>query len=422
MIMNISCRLKAYAKLTAVVQGGGGTGGDDFLKTTLTTPVDTVIDLGYKDVVSNKEVYSVRRHFTHRFANYEDGYLIQLGENIEKHFTFFCAVKNEDIGTETISSKYCFIEDNKIYLRFYTPDEEVESEDYEFDIYFVFTCTEDGADIGDVEFEADRFDLEREEINCTVTVETTKGNEVDDGVGVLEKGVSYIISASPNDGYNMDTLTLNGEDIESGETHECIGDFSIYAEAKKSVEPTTYTIETNKDIGVESLQIINTSTSEPIDLDEDGDGTINEGITYRVHVTTKSGYHIDSITLEDEEGIETQIENDGTFVCSGYVYVNVVTATDKADYDFTASVVGGTPLMSNIYLSISGGSLVGPGEGVLVDGEQYTLFVYIMGAKVEAITLNGEPVSSGYSFVCSGNVNIVVTVSNPPIPQPMMGV
>ena len=32
MKINLNCRLRAYAKLTATVQGGGGTGEDVFLK------------------------------------------------------------------------------------------------------------------------------------------------------------------------------------------------------------------------------------------------------------------------------------------------------------------------------------------------------------------------------------------------------
>lgn len=76
------------------------------------------------------------------------------------------------------------------------------------------------------------FDLSREATDCTVTV-TKGGDAVLDGEDVLDYGDTLTVTATVEEGYTLKTLTVNGEDIESGGTVTVSGDIEIVGTAEQ---------------------------------------------------------------------------------------------------------------------------------------------------------------------------------------------
>lgn len=307
--MNLRCRLRAYAKLTAKI--GSGEGGDDFLKKIITTSSDDVIDLGYKDALSGKEVYAVRRHFSYTLRDSKEGYVIRLGENIESVFSFFGNVNCDGLISKNLQDNLYTIEDNKIRLNFYTEDDsQYMDHDYTFDAYFVFTCTEDGADIGRVELETYRFDLHTSGENCEVeVVDTNTMQIVEDGEGVLKSGTVYQVYVTTTDGYQIKSIRLNGNIIFSGDTFTCTEDVSIVALAEKVVSHFNLSRECTNC----TVTVVDTATAAPI---EDGEGVLEEGRSYTIFVTADYGYTIKQFTINGDSKSSPVI-----ITCDGNVYI-----------------------------------------------------------------------------------------------------
>ena len=64
--------------------------------------------------------------------------------------------------------------------------------------------------------------------NCDITVETTDGTTVENG-GEVAEGTELTITATAADGYELESLTVNGDDFESGTTWTVAGDVTIVA-------------------------------------------------------------------------------------------------------------------------------------------------------------------------------------------------
>lgn len=310
--MNLRCRLRAYAKLTAKI--GSGEGGDDFLKKIITTSSDDVIDLGYKDALSGKEVYAVRRHFSYTLRDSKDVYVIRLGENIESVFSFFGNVNCDGLISNNPHDSMYTIEDNKIRLNFYTEDDsQYMDHDYTFDAYFVFTCTEDGADIGRVELETYRFDLHTIGENCEVeVVDTNTMQIVEDGEGVLKSGTVYQVYVTTTEGYQIKSIRLNGNIIFSGDTFTCTEDVSIVALAEKVVSHFNLSRECTNC----TVTVVDTATATPI---EDGEGVLEEGRSYTIFVTADYGYTLKQFTINgDSKSSPVMVTCDGNIYIYAY--------------------------------------------------------------------------------------------------------
>ena len=158
MIKDLHCRLRAYAKLTANIQGGGGSGDDDFLKKIITSNENNLIDLGYRDAKSNRKVYALRRYFFHRVGDHVET-VMKLGKNIDSLF-YFDGTGKVDTGRYTGLGKISDLEDfqlvvgdNEMTISFYNDHN---ATDAIVDIYYVFTGTKDEltySDVGDVTIE-----------------------------------------------------------------------------------------------------------------------------------------------------------------------------------------------------------------------------------------------------------------------------
>ena len=79
------------------------------------------------------------------------------------------------------------------------------------------------------------FDLERTVTDCTIAV-TKGGQAVSDGEDVLTYGDVLTITASVEEGYEMKSLKVNGEDFVSGETLTVDGDVEIIGVAEAEEE------------------------------------------------------------------------------------------------------------------------------------------------------------------------------------------
>ena len=64
--------------------------------------------------------------------------------------------------------------------------------------------------------------------NCDITVETTDGTTVENG-GEVAEGTELTITATAADGYELESLTVNGDDFENGTTWTVAGDVTIVA-------------------------------------------------------------------------------------------------------------------------------------------------------------------------------------------------
>ena len=64
--------------------------------------------------------------------------------------------------------------------------------------------------------------------NCDIKVETAEGTTVDNG-GEVAEGTKLTITATAADGYELESLTVNGDDFENGTTWTVVGDVTIAA-------------------------------------------------------------------------------------------------------------------------------------------------------------------------------------------------
>lgn len=155
--MNLNCRLKAYAKLSV---------GTDPLKSILSSDNNEIIDLGYRDKISNKKVFAVRRNFSYMHSStdeFEKTYSIKIGENINKVYsvdgsisvdnsTYIFSTSGNRIhldNNETILTSETVVMDKE--FKFYLSIGGSMGEYISFDIYFIFTLSSESIlDIGNV--------------------------------------------------------------------------------------------------------------------------------------------------------------------------------------------------------------------------------------------------------------------------------
>lgn len=80
------------------------------------------------------------------------------------------------------------------------------------------------------------YDLSRTATNCAIEV-TKDGQAVADGTAVLNNNDVITITATPSDGFEMQSLTVNGEDFTSGDTYRVTGNVAIVGTVEQSEEP-----------------------------------------------------------------------------------------------------------------------------------------------------------------------------------------
>ena len=142
--------------------------------------------------------------------------------------------------------------------------------------------------------------------NGTLTVTTDTGT-LQSGETV-EAGTSITVTATPDEGYELETLTVGGEAFTSGESYVVEANTEIVATFAE-VPPTMYTVSwtaDNCDITVETTDGTTVKNG----------GEVAEGTELTITATAADGYELESLTVNDEA-----FENGATWTVDGDVTI-----------------------------------------------------------------------------------------------------
>lgn len=135
--------------------------------------------------------------------------------------------------------------------------------------------------------EHEPFDLEVTETNVTVTVKQ-KNKVITPGDDVLYKG-NITVTAEPDEGYDLDTLTANETDIESGDKVTVNGNVEIVA---------TATLKTF-DLGRTATECT-ISVTKGGEAVLDGEGALSYGDEITITATAEEGKEMTTLTVNGE--------------------------------------------------------------------------------------------------------------------------
>lgn len=319
MVKNLSCRIKAYAKLS--VNKEVEILGEDFLKEVVTTPKDTLIDLEYKDVATNREVYAVRRIFNLDKPSGVE-FNIKLASCVGRVLNSFGYVYSDNYGfpfPNSTVNKNVRIENNVFEFTAETSG----THEYTYDIYIVFTGTKEyltQEDIGNVTIEGKKFDLTTYGYAEFVVYDET-GSRVVSGDRVLEGGKQYTVqSVTAFPGYVLNGTLFNGNYITIPYTFVCREDVSLAAETEEEV--IWRSLSTNSENCVISVYDWN---GTPV---YSGEYALKDGGRYYLNVYPVSDFNITSITFNGTQIDHSNLPYD--FTVSSDVSIDAVaTAVDR---------------------------------------------------------------------------------------------
>ena len=354
MVKNLSCRIKAYAKLSATVQGQGG--GDDFLKKMLTTSKDTLIDLGYKDIETNREVYAIRRRFTidpiYIDDDHETGdvvYKIDLAESVGRVLSFSGSVCSQvdsesvccSIPNDTLASDLQIINDKYSFTSTLNGKGE-----YTFDILFVFIGNKEivtSEDVGEVVIHRE-CEYHVHEINSNVTLLDSDGKQVTSSK--IMSGYSYTLYVEPYSDYELKSVTFNGNNITNNIPYhfDCNGDVSVTAISEK-IEPYKYWYDCST-IGC-------TVTMRDNDGEEVSPGmqALTSGERYVMSLSIDEDFVFDSATLNGSYFDESLFPYE--FICNGGISIAVTCVRETGSITVIVSDSSTGEPIENIYVSIN---------------------------------------------------------------------
>ena len=198
--------------------------------------------------------------------------------------------------------------------------------------------------------------------NGTLTVTADTGT-LQSGATV-EAGTSITVTATPDEGYELETLTVGGEAFTSGESYVVEANTEIVATFAE-VPPTMYTVSwtaDNCDITVE--------TAEGTTVENGGE--VAEGTELTITATAADGYELESLTLESLTVNGDDFENGTTWTVAGDVTI--------------AATVRGT----GIDEAVADGIYYDAASQTLYVGAAQTLSVYdVTGRKVVETAVDG---------------------------------
>ena len=142
--------------------------------------------------------------------------------------------------------------------------------------------------------------------NGTLTVTTDTGT-LQSGATV-EAGTSITVTATPDEGYELETLTVGGKTFTSGESYVVEANTEIVATFAE-VPPTMYTVSWTADNCDITVETTDGTTVE-------NGGEVAEGTELTITATAADGYELESLTVNDEA-----FENGATWTVAGDVTI-----------------------------------------------------------------------------------------------------
>ena len=142
--------------------------------------------------------------------------------------------------------------------------------------------------------------------NGTLTVTTDTGT-LQSGATV-EAGTSITVTATPDEGYELETLTVGGEPFTSGESYVVEANTEIVATFAE-VPPTMYTVSWTADNCDITVETTDGTTVE-------NGGEVAEGTELTITATAADGYELESLTVNGDD-----FENGATWTVAGDVTI-----------------------------------------------------------------------------------------------------
>ena len=227
--------------------------------------------------------------------------------------------------------------------------------------------------------------------NGTLTVTADTGT-LQSGA-LVEAGTSITVTATPDEGYELETLTVGGETFTSGESYVVEANTEIVATFAE-VPPTMYTVSWAEPENGTLTVTTDTGTLQSGAL-------VEAGTSITVTATPDEGYELETLTVGGE-----------TFI-SGESYVveaNTEIVATFAEVPPTMYTVSWTADNCDITVETAEGTTVENG-GEVAEGTELTITATAAdGYELESLTVNGDDFENGATWTVAGDVTIAATV------------
>ena len=227
--------------------------------------------------------------------------------------------------------------------------------------------------------------------NGTLTVTADTGT-LQSGATV-EAGTSITVTATPDEGYELETLTVGGEAFTSGESYVVEANTEIVATFAE-VPPTMYTVSWAEPENGTLTVTTDTGTLQ-------NGATVEAGTSITVTATPDEGYELETLTVG------------GKTFTSGESYVveaNTEIVATFVEVPPTMYTVSWTADNCDITVETTDGTTVENG-GEVAEGTELTITATAAdGYELESLTVNGDDFENGTTWTVAGDVTIVATV------------
>ena len=227
--------------------------------------------------------------------------------------------------------------------------------------------------------------------NGTLTVTTDTGT-LQSGATV-EAGTSITVTATPDEGYELETLTVGGKTFTSGESYVVEANTEIVATFAE-VPPTMYTVSWTEPENGTLTVTTDTGTLQ-------SGATVEAGTSITVTATPDEGYELETLTVG------------GKTFTSGESYVveaNTEIVATFAEVPPTMYTVSWKADNCDITVKTAEGTTVENGDEV-AEGTELTITATAAdGYELESLTVNDEAFENGATWTVAGDVTIVATV------------
>jgi|GEM_PF-4697959 len=227
--------------------------------------------------------------------------------------------------------------------------------------------------------------------NGTLTVTADTGT-LQSGATV-EAGTSITVTATPDEGYELETLTVGGKTFTSGESYVVEANTEIVATFAE-IPPTMYTVSWAEPENGTLTVTTDTGTLQ-------SGATVEAGTSITVTATPDEGYELETLTVGGEA------------FTSGESYVveaNTEIVATFAEVPPTMYTVSWTADNCDITVETAEGTTVENG-GEVAEGTELTITATAAdGYELESLTVNGDDFENGTTWTVAGDVTIAATV------------